>query len=73
MAHAHGPAPQGLDAFFAPRGVAVVGASAEPGGPGHQIVAQLQRTHYPGGIYPVNPRATEVLGLPCYPSVLQVP
>ncbi|MCL6498677.1 MAG: CoA-binding protein [Firmicutes bacterium] len=73
MAHAHGPAPQGLDAFFAPRGVAVVGASAEPGGPGHQIVAQLQRTHYTGGIYPVNPRATEVLGLPCYPSVLQVP
>ncbi|MFN3285564.1 MAG: acetate--CoA ligase family protein [bacterium] len=73
MAHAHRPGPEGLDAFFAPRGVAVVGASAEPGGPGHQVVAQLQRTHYAGGIYPVNPRATEVLGLPCYPSVLQVP
>lgn len=68
----HG-APRGLDAFFAPRGVAVVGASAQPGGPGHQIVAQLQRTHYRGGVYPVNPRAAEVRGLPCYASVLQVP
>jgi len=66
-------APQGLEAFFAPRGVAVVGASAEPGSPGHQIVAQLQQTHYAGGVYPVNPRASEVRGLPCYPSVLQIP
>lgn len=73
MVEACGAAPQGLDAFFAPRGIAVVGASAEPGGPGHQIVAQLQQTHYAGGVYPVNPRATEVRGLPCYPTVLQVP
>ncbi len=73
MARASGEAPQGLAAFFAPRGVAVVGASAEPGSPGHQIVAQLQQTHYAGGVYPVNPRAQEVRGLPCYPGVLQVP
>jgi acetyltransferase len=36
-------------------------------------VAQLQQTHYAGGVYPVNPRATQVRGLPCYPTVLQVP
>lgn len=68
-----GSAPQGLDAFFAPRGVAVVGASAEPGSPGHQIVAQLQQTGYRGGVYPVNPRAESVRGLPCFPGVVQVP
>ncbi len=73
LGQARGGAPQGLEALFAPRGVAVVGASAEPGGPGHQIIAQLQRSHYPGGVYPVNPRATEVQGLPCFASVLQVP
>ncbi len=73
MVEARSAAPQGLEALFAPRGVAVVGASAEPGGPGHQIVAQLQQTHYAGGVYPVNPRATQVRGLPCYPTVLQVP
>lgn len=70
---AAGSAPQVLDAFFAPRGVAVVGASAEPGSPGHQIVAQLQQTHYAGGVHPVNPRAQQVRGLPCFPTVLHVP
>src|SRR3712207_6532203 len=28
---------------------------------------------YTGKIYPVNPRQTEVQGLPCYPSLLEVP
>ncbi len=73
MARSWSGAPQGLDALFAPRGVAIVGASTDPASPGHQIVAQLQQTRYPGGVFPVNPRAGEVRGLRCYSTVLQIP
>ncbi len=61
-----------LDAFFNPRGVAVVGASAKPNTPGYIIIEQL-RKRYKGRIYPVNPKYREVLGLKSYPSVLEVP
>ena len=37
------------------------------------FVRALQYMDFPGPIYPINPRAQEVLGLPCYPSLLDVP
>jgi acyl-CoA synthetase (NDP forming) len=37
------------------------------------FVRALQHMDFPGPIYPINPRAQEVLGLPCYPSLLDVP
>jgi len=37
------------------------------------FVRALQHMGFPGPIYPINPRAQEVLGLPCYPSLLEVP
>ena len=61
-----------LDAFFNPRGVAVIGASPRPGSVGHVIVDQLRRK-YKGRIYPVNPKYAEVLGLKAYPTILDVP
>ncbi len=61
-----------LDPFFRPRGVAVVGATPRPGAPGYVIVEQLRRK-YRGRVYPVNPKYEEVLGLPSYPSLLDVP
>ena len=33
----------------------------------------LTQYGYQGGIYPVNPKAKEILGLPCYPDVANVP
>ena len=70
--HARG-GPEGLDAFFKPRSVAVIGASAKPGKIGHEILRNLALYEYKGQVYPVNPRADEILGLKCYPSVLDIP
>jgi acetyl coenzyme A synthetase (ADP forming)-like protein len=59
--------------FFRPRGVAVIGASRDPNKLGHRVMHKLILYHYPGRIYPVNPRAEEILGHPAYPNVTEVP
>jgi len=61
-----------MDFFFNPRGVAVIGASANPVKGGYFILNNLMKG-YKGGIYPVNPAYPEIEGLPCYRSVLDVP
>lgn len=51
--------------------VAVVGLSSKPGRDSLRIARYLQRKGY--RIIPVNPKETEVLGEPAYPSLLDVP
>lgn len=68
------PAPRdGLEALFWPRSVAVVGASAREHAIGHSIIANLQAFGYRGPVYPVHPSATQILGLPAYPGLPEVP
>jgi acetyl coenzyme A synthetase (ADP forming)-like protein len=64
-----------LDAFFAPHGVAVIGASHDPTKLGHAIMCNLldPKTGYPGPVYPVNPKVEEILGLRCYADISSVP
>ncbi|MFC1712951.1 acetate--CoA ligase alpha subunit [Candidatus Poribacteria bacterium] len=62
-----------LDNFFRPDSVSVIGASREPGKVGYEILKNLIENGFTGGIYPVNPRASEILGLKAYPSVADVP
>ncbi len=64
-----------LDFLFHPRSVAVVGVSAKQRdwGGGEMFVRALQLMKFPGPIYPVNPRAQEVMGLACYPSLRAIP
>jgi acetyl coenzyme A synthetase (ADP forming)-like protein len=62
-----------LDGFFKPNAVVVVGASRDETKVGFSIVQNLVRGGFSGPIYPVNPKATEILGLPCYPDVKEVP
>ncbi|QBI21953.1 hypothetical protein ER308_07520 [Egibacter rhizosphaerae] len=59
-------------ALLDPRSVAVVGASTNPLKRGYQAIRTLLSDGFPGSIYPVNPRETEVLGLPAYPSVTSI-
>lgn len=59
----------GLEAIFAPRSIAIVGASQDATKIGGRPVELLRRFGFPGTIYPVNPRATEVQGLPAFASV----
>ncbi len=62
-----------LKPFFEPAGVAVIGASANPGKLSHGIFKNLTLYGYPGGKYPVNPGTDEILGHKCYTSILEVP
>jgi acetyltransferase len=61
-----------LDSFFKPRAVAVVGASAREGTVGHILVKNLKGGGFPGPIYPINPKAEQILGLKVYPSLAAV-
>ena len=62
-----------LDSIFQPKSIAVVGASATPGKIGYTVVKNLIESKYEGKVYPINPSATEILGLKCYPSIEEVP
>jgi len=58
-----------MKAFFDPQSVAVVGASRQEGKVGHEIVDALISGGFPGKIFPVNPKADEIEGLPCHPNL----
>lgn len=62
-----------LRPFFHPNAIAVVGASRDPAAIGRRILDGLIRAGFRGPIYPINPRAAEIQGLRCYPSVCDLP
>ncbi len=64
-----------LEKFFTPQSVAVIGASREPGKLGHAVIHNLVECGYTQNhtVYPINPKADEILNLKAYPSVLDVP
>ena len=62
-----------LSPMFQPKSVAVIGASDRPGRIGFEVVKSLVKGGFSGSIYPVNPRLTNLLGLPAFPSVEALP
>jgi acetyltransferase len=62
-----------LDAFFAPRAVAVVGATEKTGSVGRAILWNLISSPFGGTVYPVNPKRQNVLGIRSYPEISAVP
>ncbi|MDW8268257.1 MAG: acetate--CoA ligase family protein [Anaerolineae bacterium] len=66
-------APADLEPFFAPTGVALIGASATPGKLGYGVLQNLVGHGYRAPVYPVHPTHTAILGLPCYAEVAAVP
>ncbi len=64
---------QALDAIFAPKSVAVIGATETPGSVGRTIVWNLISSSFGGTIYPVNPKRPSILGIKAYPSLSAVP
>lgn len=62
-----------LDYFFAPKSVAVIGATDREGSVGRTVLANLLHGSFPGNVYPVNPARAKIFGVPCYPSVGSVP
>lgn len=62
-----------LDRLFRPKSVAFIGASTDPAKPTGRPLALLQKRGFSGDIWPVNPRAEAIAGLPCYPDLESLP
>lgn len=62
-----------LDAIFAPRNVAVIGATETAGSVGRTILWNLISNPFGGAVFPVNPKRPSVLGIKAYPSIKDLP
>lgn len=63
-----------LEYIFHPRSIAIIGASSDTGTWSNKnFLGALKEFGFPGPLYPINPRAEEILGIKCYPSILAVP
>jgi len=67
------PDPSTVAPFFNPLSMAVIGASRSPGKGGNIILRNLQKAGFKGAIHPINPTVREILGLPAYARVCDVP
>lgn len=64
---------QPLDAIFAPKNVAVIGATEKAGSVGRTLLWNLISNPFGGTVFPVNPKRPSVLGIKAYPSIAAVP
>jgi acetyl coenzyme A synthetase (ADP forming)-like protein len=62
-----------MNKIMRPDSVAVIGASAEDGKIGNSVMKNLINGGYKGQIYPVHPKADEILGYKAYKSVKDIP
>lgn len=65
--------PHYLNHFFTPKSVAIVGASERPESVGYRILLNMQEAAFKGGLYPVNNKRDQILGLKAYPDLHAVP
>jgi acetyltransferase len=59
--------------LFRPQSIAVIGASGDPLKPGGRVFKNILEHGYSGILRPVNPKATEILGVPICPSIASLP
>lgn len=62
----------GFTRMFNPRGIAVIGANTDVSRPGRQTLLALERHGYKGGVYPVNPKYSEIGPYPCVASIADI-
>ncbi len=63
----------GLERLLSPRSIAVVGAGREIGGVGRSVLDALFAAGFPGDVWPVNPKASEVGGHRSFPDIGSLP
>ncbi len=56
-----------------PASIAIVGASSRAGGWSGEVFRNLQRSGYPGPVYLLNPRRSQLWDVPCYPDFAALP
>ena len=62
-----------MASILTPRSIAVVGASTKPDAVGHLVLRNIVDFGFTGSVAAVNARATEILGVPSYPRIDDVP
>jgi acyl-CoA synthetase (NDP forming) len=62
-----------ISPLVAPKSIAVVGASTDPNKSGGVLFGNLAVGGFKGKLYPINPRADEILGIPAFPDIDSVP
>ena len=62
-----------LKSIFAPKNVAVIGATEKEGSVGRTILWNLISSPFGGAVFPVNPKRPSLLGIKAYPSIKDVP
>src|ERR1700676_1379495 len=62
-----------LDAIFAPRNIAVIGATDRADSVGRTILWNLISSPFGGAVFPINPQRSNVLGIKAYPKIAAVP
>ena len=63
----------GLGALFDPAAIAFVGASTSRAKLGYRIIRNLLDFGFKGPVYPIHPSASEICGVPAFPSIEAVP
>ena len=61
-----------MNRIMQPKAVAVIGASDEAGKIGNSVMKNLINGGYKGQIYPIHPKAAEIMGHKAYKSVKDV-
>jgi len=64
--------PHPLDSFFAPKSIALIGASRDHEKIPGRLLAMLRKNGYPGKLYPINPNYDEIDGLTCFKSIAEI-
>ncbi|MEW6777261.1 MAG: GNAT family N-acetyltransferase, partial [Bdellovibrionota bacterium] len=72
LARERAAAAKSIRPLLEPASIAVVGASRQAGAVGNALLSNLLEGGFKGKIYPVNPSAKEIAGLPCYPDVAAI-
>lgn len=62
-----------MEYFFNPRSIALIGVSKDIRKPSGRSLNALLKWNYKGKLYPINPNYTEIHGVKCYPSLLEIP
>ena len=62
-----------MSRLLRPRSIVIVGASPGPAGLGASVLANVEQAEYRGDLFLVNPKYANIKGMPCLPSVDELP
>lgn len=65
--------PGSLTPIFAPKTIALIGATENAGSVGRTVMWNLMASPFGGTVFPVNPKRSSVLGVKAYPDIKSVP